>query len=494
MAQGVIVTGFAGLQLDASLRERLSEADFGGYALFARNVETLEQLRGLTDDLRSLTSTPPIVAIDQEGGRVARIREGVEALPSMMACGATGNPSLAQRAGEQLGTDLRRAGCTLDFAPVVDLAVDPMNTVIGTRAFGASPELVIRMARAFSAGLSNAGIIPTLKHFPGHGATAVDSHLGLPYVDMDERTFRSRDLAPFRACATDDVAIMSAHVIVRAIDPAHPATISPRLLTGVLRDEWQWGGVCFTDCLQMDAIAKGIGTIPGVVAAIAAGADCATISHDVELAFASADALAEAVERGSLPLDRLQEAHARMMRLRERAQPPLPLETVTPHPGIGRKIARRAATLVRGIAHADPTASIAVSFQGETREGVVGVHAQHPSLTSQAPVLHEVIAPLDPTEAQTNDLLARVAESQRRPIVLARRAHVYPSQADAIAAIVARDPDALVISMREPFDVPLFAGARHVVAMYDDSAPSIGALADVLFGAGATPGHLPVEF
>jgi beta-N-acetylhexosaminidase len=493
LAQGVIITGFAGFELDASLRKQFASADFAGYVLFASNVDSLEQVRALTDSLRSLTSTPPIVGIDQEGGRVARLRDGVEALPSMMACGATGNPSIVQRAGEQVGSDLRRAGCTLDFAPVVDLAVDPMNTVIGTRAFGASPDVVIPMARAFIGGLSSAGITPTLKHFPGHGATAVDSHLGLPYVDVDERTLRSRDLAPFRACATSDVAIMTAHVVARAIDPDRPATISPLLLTGVLRDEWHWDGVCFTDCMQMDAIAKGIGTIPGVIAAIAAGADCATISHDIDLALAAANALADAVERGTLSFERLNEAHARVMRLRELAQPALPLDTPSPHPGIGREIARRAATLVRGIAHADPTASIAVSFQSETREGVVGVHAQHASLTSQAPVLHEVIAPLDPSDAQTSDLLAQLAASQRRPIVLARRAHVYPAQARAIAAIVARDPDALVVSVREPFDVPLFASARHVVAMFDDSAPSIGALADVLFGAGSTRGHLPVE-
>jgi beta-N-acetylhexosaminidase len=492
LAQGVVLTGFDGLGLGAALCERLRGADFAGFVLFARNVASIEQLRALTDTLRTLGSAPPIIAIDQEGGRVARIRDGVEAMPSMMACGAAGDVTLAHAAGSQVATDLRRAGCTLDLAPVVDLAVDPMNTVVGTRSFGASPDLVIRMARAFSQGLASEGIVPTFKHFPGHGATAVDSHLGLPHVDVDERTLRSRDLAPFRACASDEVAVMSAHVVARAIDPERPATISRRLLTGVLREEWQFDGVCFTDCMQMDAIAKGVGTIRGVVEAIAAGADCTTISHDLELAFAAASALAGAVEDGTLPFDRLREAHTRVMRLRERGASPLPLDTPAPHPGVGREIARRAATLVRGIAHADPVASIAVSFQGETREGVVGIHAVHPSLASQAPVLHEVTAPLDPSEAQTKDLLERIAASERRPIVLARRAHVYPAQARAIAAIVERFPDALVVSMREPFDVPLFANARHVVAMYDDSAPSIGALADVLFGSGAAPGRLPV--
>ncbi len=142
-----------------------------------------------------------VIAIDQEGGAVARLREGVEPMPSMMALGAAQDIELAERAGEQMAFDLRRAGCTLDFAPVLDLALDPCNAVIGTRSIGADPQQVVAIGEAFARGLQQGGILPCYKHFPGHGSTSVDSHEALPIVDADESTLRARDLVPFAAVA-----------------------------------------------------------------------------------------------------------------------------------------------------------------------------------------------------------------------------------------------------------------------------------------------------
>ncbi len=338
LACGVIVAGFS---------ERPSRS-FAGYILFARNLADVEGARALTNALRADHEPPPIVAIDQEGGRIMRLRNGVEPMPAMMALGAVADVGLAQDAGATLAHDLRRMGCTLDFAPVLDLALEARNTVIGTRAFGTSTELVTRIGGAFARGLERGGISATFKHFPGHGATAFDTHLGAARLDADEATLRGRDLVPFRACARDDAPIMAAHVAVPAIDGERPASLSRRFLTNLLRDEWHFGGVCFTDCMQMDAIANSVGTVRGVVEAIAAGADCALVSHDPELAFEAAQALAQAVERGEVPLQRLEEAYERVLRLRMRAQAPLELDALAPHPGIGRRIARDAVTRVRG--------------------------------------------------------------------------------------------------------------------------------------------------
>ncbi len=492
LARGVIATGIPGTALDDALHARLREAGFGAYVLFGRNVASLAQVRALTDRLRALDDPSPLIAIDQEGGRVARLRDGVEALPSMMALGATGSPELAERAGEQLGSDLRRAGVTLDFAPVVDLALEAASTVIGMRSFGSDPRRVTVMAQAFANGLQRAGVHATFKHAPGHGSTALDSHVGLPAVDADEATLRARDFVPFAACAADARAFMTAHVIVRALDPLHPATLSRRVLTGLFREEWGLRGCCFTDCMQMDAIARGVGSVEGVVAALAAGADCATISHDLDLAFAAADRLVVEVESGRLPLERLREAHDRVMRLREQAQPPLPLDTPPPHPGIGREIGRRAVTVLRGTPHADPTSACAISFEGARADGVATDARDAASLAAQAPALDLLRLPLDPDPEQLAGALARLAASQRRAIVLARRAHLHAGQAAAIAAIVERQPDALVISVQEPFDAELFTEARHVLATYGDEAPSIAGLADVLFGGAPATGALPV--
>jgi beta-N-acetylhexosaminidase len=336
------------------------------------------------------------------------------------------------------------------------------------------------------------GIGATIKHFPGHGDTAVDSHLALPVIEADAKTLRARDLEPFHALLALVPSVMAAHVVVRAFDEAVPASLSPRLLTGLLRDEWGYDGVCFTDCMQMDAIAGGIGTVGGVAAAIAAGADCALVSHDVERAAEAARHLASEVEAGRIPRMRLEEAHSRVMRLRQAVSPPVALDAPAPHPGIGREIARRAVTAVRGIAHADPTASIVVSFEGATAEGAQGALVLQASLTAQAPALAEVRPPLDPAADDVERVIAAIDSSRKRPIVLVRRAQEIPAQARAAQRIVERFPDTVVVCAREPFDCDLFAQARHLLAIYGDTAVSLAGLAGVLFGDGDALGVLPV--
>jgi len=480
LASGVIVTGFSGARLGEADLAALQRAPFAGYILFARNLEDVVQARELTDILRARVDPAPIIAIDQEGGRIMRLREGVEPMPPMMALGAVGDAQLAFDAGETLAHDLRRIGCTLDFAPVLDLALDPRNTVIGTRAFGTAVPLVTQLGGALARGLSSGGITPTFKHFPGHGATSFDTHLGPARLDADRATLRVRDLAPFAACIREDAAIMAAHVAVPAIDGDRPASVSRAFLTGILREAWGFNGVCFTDCMQMDAIARGIGTVRGVTEAIAAGADCALVSHDPQLAFEAAQHLANAVERGDVPRERLEQAHERVMRLREQAVPPLDLDALAPHPGIGRRIAREAVTVVRGLPRADAAADIAVIFG----DG---------SLAAHAPALEERCVPIDPDDGVAAELAGAVRASHRRPLLLSYRAHLHPGQARAIEAVCAHAPDAMIVSTGEPYDVPVFGQARHLIACYGNDSLSLAGLADVIFLGAACHGVLPVD-
>ena len=324
LAASVVLTGFAQAQPGPELDALLDAYPFAGFIFFDRNSATLRELRSLTDRLRSrYRETPPILSIDQEGGRVMRLRDGVAPMPSAAEIGARNDEGYAERIGAQCAADLRRAGCNLDFAPVLDLAVDPRNTVIGSRSFGADPLAVTRLARAFARGLERGGVIATYKHFPGHGATSVDSHLALPVIEVDEATLRARDLVPFAAVAREAHAMMSAHVVVPAFDPGLPGTLSARILKGLLRDEFGFGGVCFSDCLHMKAIADGVGSVEGGLLAMRAGCDVLTVSHDPNLAVAIADRLVRAVEQGDLRIERLREAAARVAALRARLQPAL---------------------------------------------------------------------------------------------------------------------------------------------------------------------------
>ena len=493
LAAGVIAGGFDGYDVTPEIAAAIDDLKLGGWILFGRNTRTVEQARALTDAIRTHypADLPPILAIDQEGGRVARLREGLEQIPAMMAVAATGDEGLARRAGEQMAFDLRRVGVNVDYAPVLDLALERMNTVIGSRSFGAAPRRAAAFAGAFAEGLESGGMVATFKHFPGHGSTALDSHLELPTIDVDETTLRSRDLLPFSLLLPRARALMTAHIVARAFDPVNAATLSHAILTDLLRGEMGFRGVAFTDCMEMDAIARTVGSAEGAVDALIAGADCVLISHRLSIVREAIDLIEKAVAAGSLTRERLEEAHDRVLDLRRGLSAPLPLDAVPPYPGIGREIGRRAVTLVRGEPAAYPATDVVVSFEGTTTEGVQGTHSQHAEL--QAEGLEHVYAPLDPDDVAIERLSETLARSRKRPVVLMRRAHIYPGQSRAIERILASHPDALLISTREPFDAAEFARARNVLCTYGDDRPSIDGLSDVIFGGAAPTGALPLE-
>jgi hypothetical protein len=229
----------------------------------------------------------------------------------------------------------------------------------------------------------------------------------------------------------------------------------------------------------MNAV-SGSGAAQNAVHAVAAGADALLFSHRTEDALAAAEAIESAVNSQHVALQRLEEAHSRVQALRNMAAAPLALDQFAPHPGLGREIARAAVTLVRGVPHADPLADVAISF-GEER-----------LLEREAPALEEICVPLEAPGAAIDGALETLARSQRRPVLLSRRAQLYPAQARAINRIVELYPDALVVSLLEPFDLPLFNNARHLLAAYGDDEASIGGLADVLFSGTMPTGKLPV--
>ena len=447
--------------------------------LFARNLENPEQIRKLTDALQGALGDelPALIGVDQEGGAVARLREGVVALPSMMALGATRDPDLAERAGRRLGSDLRRLGINLNFAPVLDLALEPRNTVIGTRSFGSDPRAVSEFGRAFASGLGAGGVVAVGKHFPGHGATESDSHVTQPVVLADIGTLRARDLIPFKAAIEARIpALMTGHVRVPALDSELPATLSRVILRDVLREQLQFTGALFSDCLEMGALGEADPSL--APRALAAGVDCILISHRLDLAESSIDAIARAVERGELPLDILSAAAARMRALRGRIG-------VAPSAHgdeeIGRAIAHKAVTIVRGGMHLEARSAVSViSFEG-------GESASLSSLLRRRGYKSENMrVSLDP-RADELELLQNVIAGMpgRQVVIVMRRAHLHPAQASAIERLLEVVPDAMLVSAREPFDAPLFAGARNLACIYNDTEVSLEGLADVMTAAAA---------
>ena len=331
----LVVAGFAGTSIPVELRALARDADLGGIILFARNVEAPQQVAELAHAARALSPTsPPWVSVDQEGGRVARLREPFTRWPAMRALGNSGDVTLATRFARALARELRAVGVTLDYAPVLDVDTNPDSPVIGDRALSAEPEQAARLGVAVIDGLQTGGVAACGKHYPGHGDAAADSHVELPVVPHAPERLRSVELEPFRAAAAAGVAaIMTAHVSYPALDDQHPATLSPRIV-GMLREELDFDGLVMSDDLEMGAITRHCAVEDAAVGAIAAGCDMVLLcGFDTNRQAAAVEALIHAVEDGRLPRSRVDAALARQERVKARFlagvqdwRPPRPAE------------------------------------------------------------------------------------------------------------------------------------------------------------------------
>lgn len=314
----VLVVGFPEKGPSEGLIELARAGALGGFILFRRNLGSPVIAAELSARLRSYAAGGPTpwIAIDQEGGRVARLRSPVLNLPAARVLGDLDDLALTREAATELGRQLGWLGFNLDFAPVLDVDTNPENPVIGDRSYGRDVPRVIRHARAFAAGLRAAGITACGKHFPGHGDTLLDSHLALPRLTHDEARLREVELAPFAALAGELPCIMTAHVVFDAWDPGVPATLSHKVVSGLLRGELGFDGLVFSDDLEMNAIASGYGMDDAACRAIEAGCDALLIcSRDDYIERAYTGLIARA-ERDSAFAQRLSEAAARSIAAR----------------------------------------------------------------------------------------------------------------------------------------------------------------------------------
>src|SRR5688572_23694524 len=309
------------------MRSLAREFDLGGITLFGRlgNIESPEQVAGLAFDVRNLgLELPAWVGIDQEGGRVARLRSPFTVWPPMAVLGRSGDEALARKFAGALAAELAAVGISLDYAPVLDIHTNPSNPVIGDRALSDKPEIVAKLGRVIIEELQRAGVAACGKHFPGHGDTAADSHFELPIVEHAPDRLRAIEFAPFKAAIDARVAfIMTAHVLVTSIDDERPATLSPKIVQRLLREELGFDGVIVSDDLQMKAIADAYNPDEAVVSAIAAGCDAVLMcgsgkTADVEVQAQALEALIHAVEDERLSVKHVEAALERNRRAKER--------------------------------------------------------------------------------------------------------------------------------------------------------------------------------
>lgn len=317
----LLIAGFGGPEIPVELKAIAREFGLGGVILFARNVVEAEQVAELSFSAAHLGGDQPSwVSVDQEGGRVARLKAPFTEWPAMAALGRSGDEALAERFARALAAELRAVGVTLDFTPVLDVRTNPRNAVIGDRALAETARDVARMGRAIIAGLQGEGVAACGKHFPGHGDTSADSHHELPVVEHPAERLRDVEFVPFKEAISADVGfVMTAHLLVPELDDRAPATLSRRIVTGLLREELGFEGVVLSDDLEMKAIA-GEYTVPvAAVRAIEAGCDGVLVCSDrYDTQAAVLEELVRAVEDDRLTLSRVEEALKRHQRAKER--------------------------------------------------------------------------------------------------------------------------------------------------------------------------------
>ncbi len=318
------MVGFEGFTASADVKALIREFGVGHVVLFARNIAGPEQVADLVRELQSVArdagqDQPLLIAVDQEGGRVARLKEPWTTWPSARAVGRTNSEETARRMAQAVAEELQACGIRYDFAPCVDVDTNPRNPVIGDRSFGDDPDLVGRLGAAMIRGFQEEGVVACAKHFPGHGDTDVDSHLDLPSVEHSRSRLEDVELRPFRKAIEAGVAtVMASHLLVREIDDALPATLSPKVVKGLLRKDLGYAGVVVTDALEMKAVANRWS--PARISVMAAQAGCDLLAlcsgHDAQVE--AMEGLVRAVEGGEIPFEEAEATESRVRALKER--------------------------------------------------------------------------------------------------------------------------------------------------------------------------------
>ena len=505
-------TGARYTALTAQGAALVAQLGLGGVVYFERNVGSPEELARLSADLqraaRDVGSPGLIISIDQEGGRVVRMREkrGYTEAPSHLALGATGDPANARVIASLLATELLACGINMDLAPVVDINNNPRNQVIGTRSFGADPQRVAEFGVEYLEGLQSAGIMAVAKHFPGKGDTGVDSHFYLPTVPHGRDRLESVEFVPFRAAMRAGVAgIMSSHAHFPAIDATEglPGTLSPRVMTTLIREEMGYGGLLLTDSLEMGALAtSGYPVAKAAVTALQAGADVLCISHGYQIHWEVRDAILQAVREGALPEPRLDSAVRRILTAKLKygllhgarpAAPPLNSVGAAASRELSRRIAAQSTTLIRDRDSLLPlrpgTPLLAVEFArlGDPASGlsepVIAPGISRAFGAEAVPIHKEIGAP---------EIASLVERARGRTAIVATSdAGMHPWQGELVRALDAAGILLIVIATSSPYDLLQFPEIGTYLATYGVNPPAVDALLAVLAGDAPAVGQLP---
>jgi beta-N-acetylhexosaminidase len=515
----LMIVGFKGKKVTPEIKKLISEHHVGGVILFGRNIGTTEEVLALTTELQQVAKDaghekPLLICIDQENGVVRRLGEGATIFPGSMLLGATGRSENAYITGLLTGRELKALGINWNLAPVLDVNNNPENPVIGVRSYGETPEMVSAFGKQAVKGMQDAGIITTLKHFPGHGDTDVDSHLDLPTIAHDLDRLKEIELKPFIDVIKQGAdTIMTAHVYFPAIEKHEnvPATLSRKVITELLREQLGFHGVVTTDCMEMNAISEGIGTAEGAVEALKAGVDLIMVSHLQSRQYETLSLLEKAVQAGEIAKEILQDAYNRVMELKDKylSWEDILLDRADILKEVGSKlheveayeIYKQGTTIVKNerdlipLEVKDNDRILVVYPKNSYAMQVEDKRYSTFFLGETVKKLHKntEIAELSnpPTEKEVESL-TKIAGNFKAIIIGTLSVRPGDEQVNLVQALNQVNSSIIVIATRSPYDISYLPDIPAYIATYEFTAPALRTAVEAIFGNVKVKGNLPV--
>ncbi len=512
----LFMVGFQGYEPPREIVDLIQRWHVGGIIFFSRNIRDARQTLELTTRLQQLAREaghpyPLLIATDQENGIVRRLGPDATLFPGNMALGATGSEQITREVAEATGRELKALGINMNLAPDADVNNNPANPVIGVRSFGEDAALAARLTAAAVRGYQSAGVVATLKHFPGHGDTATDSHQALPIIPYSMERLNTLELVPFKAgIAAGAESIMTAHLYLPELMPGEPlpATISPAILKDLLRDQLGFGGVIISDCLEMNAISKTVGTAQGAVRALQAGVDLVLVSHRADRQRASIELVRAAVKKGEIFAERISQSVERIIRLKQRRLSWEALPDASALSIVGsaehRQLRDRAYALSTTLLRNDDNL-VPLQITPQTRLLVLAQHKSALSRAEDGSYPETYLAErIQQRHSQVTSLLInsrRTAEETRRilqavadsdvTILITMNAHRDEQQQSLLRQLLRTGKPMIGVSVATPYDLAQTTELHTALATYEYTQPALESAVRVLFGEIPAQGRLP---
>ncbi len=492
----MLVVGFEGLFPPDYILDWLEEGKAGGIILFSRNIDSPEQVYRLSKRLHQASSRLLMIAIDQEGGTVARLREGFSESPGAMALGSADSEELAEEVSTVLGREMRALGINWNLAPALDLTNDIRNPSIGTRSLGSNPKKVARLGAAEVRGVQKVGVAASGKHFPGKAKTPVDPHVELPVVESSLDNLWDTDLLPFRTAINEGLAsIMITHVQFKELDQDYPSTLSEIIIEDLLRRNLGFNGLITTDCMEMKAMTDHYGPGESAVLAAIAGANMIIFSHTREYQEEAYDSLLNAVTSGRLSVEKVNYSVGEIMEIKEKFHwsnpPPLSVISSNEHKQVMKRAARSGTVLFKNdelLPLKDESLTVIEFISKKLNDRPSYFIQEIKKYSNNVKYLPlELFSPVEEALQKTDELV-NISDIV---LVATRNAHLIPSQEEIAFEILENTEKDILVCLINPYDARVLRSDAVICTCGDSKLSQIAAV-EAIYGVYNPEGRLPV--